>query len=524
VVGNSYLGANSGAASLRLTSSDPTGLNVIVPGQVTLVPGGSYFLASGGFTPSNAGPIQVSSFSGSGTVPTALTQTLLYGFSESFQGFRISTGSAPFTLASVEGYGWGTIAGTGATPLPTSYTGGATTGYFVSQDLGTRASLSAMGPGWASVRGSMTGTLSGTAGQTLTGQMTFTGINSLNTTYNYQGNATLASNGTLVWNYYGNWTNGANSGTASGQWTQVLGTYFTETVNSGTYVQAATSTTIDGTTYASKTVQDAAPLGGTRTVGTSPSTATTTSYAGIRTSKVNTFSSGGGTPNLTVQGVVAGSPWQTRWGVASISGTGIPTPSSATGFFAGPVTVDPTGKLTGQFVDTLPNAPGQPVDNVAVNLVSVPTGAGQTTSSFVQTVSGTVAQTPASTTQGSLITATPLPGTSTGLMAGNINANVNLSSTAVSPTYVTAGTTPMSAQIIGAVGGPAGGTQTGVASMHSLKGTGTNTRGLQHHGTATFQPAAGSTPATLTTNLNGLNPSRTGVAATQTGTVTVTPR
>jgi hypothetical protein len=539
VVGNSYLGANSGAASLRLTSSDPTGLNVIVPGQVTIVPGGSYFLAIGGFTPSNAGPIQVSSFSSAGTVPTALTQTLLYSFSESYQGFRISAASTPFTLASVEGYGWGTIAGTGATPLPTSYTG---TGYFVSQDLGTKASLTPMTPGWAGVTGSMTGTLSGnaTAGQTLTGQMAFVGANSLGTTYNYQGNATLASNGTLVWNYYGNWTNVASgaSGTASGQWTQVLGTYFEQTVNSGTFVQAEASTTIGGTTYASKTVQDVAPLGGTRTVGTSPSTATTTSYAGIRTSNQVTGNSPSGTPNLMVKGVVAGSPWQTRWGVATISGYG--SPAGPTTGISGPVTLDPSpsGKLTGQFVDVIPNSAGQVRANVTVNLVSVPVDPAypQTTSSFVQTVSGTVAQSPTSTitppppNPGSLTTPTPLAGTSTGLMSGNINANVILNSSAVSPTYVTASTTPMSAQIIGAVGGPAGGTQTGVASMHSLKGTGTNTRGLQHHGTATFQPGIPATtttpaiPATLTTNLNGLNPSRTGVAAGQTGTVTVTPR
>jgi hypothetical protein len=541
VVGNSYLGANSGAASLRLTSSDPTGLNVIVPGQVTLVPGGSYFLAIGGFTPSNAGPIQVSSFSSAGTVPTALTQTLLYSFSESYQGFRISAASTPFTLASVEGYGWGTIAGTGtgATLLPTSYTG---TGYFVSQDLGTKASLTPMTPGWAGVTGSMTGTLSGnaTAGQTLTGQMAFVGANSLGTTYNYQGNATLASNGTLVWNYYGNWTNVASgaSGTASGQWTQVLGTYFEQTVNSGTFVQAEASTTIGGTTYASKTVQDVAPLGGTRTVGTSPSTATTTSYAGIRTSNQVTGNSPSGTPNLMVKGVVAGSPWQTRWGVATISGYG--SPAGPTTGISGPVTLDPSpsGKLTGQFVDVIPNSAGQVRANVTVNLVSVPVDPAypQTTSSFVQTVSGTVAQSPTSTitppppNPGSLTTPTPLAGTSTGLMSGNINANVILNSSAVSPTYVTASTTPMSAQIIGAVGGPAGGTQTGVASMHSLKGTGTNTRGLHHHGTATFQPGIPATtttpaiPATLTTNLNGLNPSRTGVAAGQTGTVTVTPR
>ena len=193
---------------------------------------------------------------------------------------------------------------------------------------------------------------------------------------------------------------------------------------------------------------------------------------------MNTFNaSGSGTPNLTVQGVVAGSTWETRWGVATISGSRFP--GSTTGI-SGPVTLDPTGKLTGQFVDTVPNAPGQPADNVTVNYVSVPTGSGQTTSSFVQTVSGTVTQTPTGTTpstQGTLTTPTPLTGTGTGTIPGNINANVNLTTIAANPTYVTAGTGPMSAQIIGAVGGPAGGPQTGVASMHSIK-----TVGGQHPG------------------------------------------
>jgi hypothetical protein len=538
VVGTSWLGANSGPASLTLTAATPGVFSVTVPGQISLVPGGSYFTANGGLTPTSAGAIQVSSSSGPGTIPTALAQLPLYGFSETYQGFRIGTGSAPFTLANVEGYGWGSITGSsvfGTTPttsLPTSYTGGSTTGYFVSQDLGTRASLSAMPPGWASVKGTMTGILSGTAGQTLTGQMVFTGVNSLGTNYNFQGNATLAPNGTLVWNYYGNWTNGANTGTANGEWTQVLGTYFTETINPGgsTYQSVGSITVGGGTPNNFAIVKDDAPLSGNSTLKTGTSPNTTVSYAGIRTSTVNTFTPLSGTPNLTVQGVVAGSPWQTRWGVASISGTGIPTPSSATGFFAGPVTVDPTtNKLVGQFVDTLPNGAGQPADNVTVNLVSVQAGAGQTTASFVQTTQnpGTVTQTPTGTTpstQATLITPTPMPGTSTGLMAGNINTSVNLTTTAVSPTYVTAGTASMHAKIIGAVGGPTGGTLTGVASMHSLKTIGGNTRALQYHGTATFQPAAGSTPATLTTNLNGLNLSRTGIAASQTGTVTVTPR
>jgi hypothetical protein len=525
VVDTSYLGANFGNASVTIGSST-SGLNLTVPGNVGLSNGGSYFTASGVFAPSNFGPVQVNTFTGPTTLPTGLAQTPLYSFSEIYQGFRISTGTTPFTLASVEGYGWGSITGTGANPLPTSYTGGATTGYFVSQDLGTRASLSAMTPGWAGVTGSLTGALSGTAGQTLVGQMVFSGTNSLGTTYNYQGNATMAADGTLVWNYYGTWTKGSTTGTASGTWTQVLGTYF-EQYLSGTATQTATTTTAGGTTLSVAAIKDVGSLTGTHTMS-GATTNVTGSAAGSVASTVNTFPAGPntGSGTLSVKGVVAGSPWQNRWGVATMSGTG----TLGTASTSGTVTLDPTNKLTGQFVDVVPNGPGQAADNVTVNLVSVPVGSGQTTSSFVQTVSGPATQTAVGTppsTQATLTTTTPLPGTSAGLMSGNINANVNLTTTAVSPTYVTAApglTGPMSATIVGAVGGPANGPQTGVASMHSVKTIGGRTRAMQHLGTATHRPAVGTTPPALTVNLNGLNNSHSGVAASQSGTVTVTPK
>jgi hypothetical protein len=227
-----------------------------------------------------------------------------------------------------------------------------------------------------------------------------------------------------------------------------------------------------------------------------------------------------GTPDLTLQGVVAGSTFETQWGVATISGTGSP---SSTGI-SGPVTLDPSGKLTGQFVGVALNEPGQPVDNLMVNYVSVPTGSGQTTSSFIQTVSGTVTQTPIGatpSTQGTLTTPTPLSGTGTGTISGDISANLNMSTIAANATYVTAGTGPMSAQIIGAVGGPAGGLQTGVASMTAIKTVGEDTRALQYLGTVANQPAVGTTPASSTVFLNGLNLSSTGVAASQSGTVQV---
>ena len=67
-------------------------------------------------------------------------------------------------------------------------------------------------------------------------------------------------------------------------------------------------------------------MGGSRTVGTASPTAVTASGAGDpdlhgeHPSKVPST----GTPDLTIQGVVAGSTWETRWGVATISGTGSP--------------------------------------------------------------------------------------------------------------------------------------------------------------------------------------------------------
>lgn len=516
VVGNSSNGAIFGLANLSLGSP----LNVSIPGYTVLTSGGAIFNTGGVFVqPSGTSPTSVVNVQ-----PATLSQAL-YSFAETYNGFRLGTGTTPFTVANSEGYGWGAITGTGASPLPTSYTGGSSTGYFVSQDLGTRASLTAMAPGYASVTGSLTGTLSGVSGQTLSGQMSFTGQNSRGANLNYQGTATLATNGTLVWNYYGTWSSGSTSGTGSGTWTQVLGTYFEETINSGSFVQAASSTTIGGTTYSSATVQDSTPLTGTRKVGTGAPTSTTGSFAGIRTSTVNTFgSASGAVPNMTIKGVVAGSDWQTKWGVATISGAGSPAGSTK---ISGPVTLDPAGKLTGQFVDVIPTGSTTPVDNVTVNLVSVPAGTGQTTSSFVQTVSGNVTQTPVGTTptaQATLTTPTALTGTSTGLMSGNIDAKVALTSMAVTPVYVTAGTGPMSAQIIGAVGGPAGGPQTGVASMHSIKTIGGRTSQHTHLGTATHQPATVTTPATLTTTLQGLNNFHSGVAASQAGTVTITPR
>jgi hypothetical protein len=60
--------------------------------------------------------------------------------------------------------------------------------------------------------------------------------------------------------------------------------------------------------------------------------------------------------------------------------------------------------------------------------------------------------------------------------------------------------------------------------MHSHKTVRGATKPMLDVGTATHRPATASTPATLTTNLQGLNNSNSGVAAAQSGTMTVTPK
>ena len=279
----------------------------------------------------------------------------------------------------------------------------------MAQDLGTRASATTLGTNWAGVTGTLTGTLSGVAGQTLSGQMTFTGTNTVGTTFNYTGQAALSTDGRLLYNYYGNWVNGTQTGTGSGTMVQVAGTPITETVTGG-YTQTSTTGTPNTTAVVNTT-----PLTGTRTdAGTT--TATTASLGSGRSSPVNTFPNGSGSTTVTVNGVVAGPTWDTRWGVATVGITNTPTGGTLTTApsVTGVVTVDTAGTLTGQFVGQIKNTDGS-LDTIGRNLVSVTQASGLTTSSFAQAATGTVTQTPVSGTSGqqaTITTPTPLTGVS----------------------------------------------------------------------------------------------------------------
>ena len=390
VVGGSNVGALSGNATLSMYTgtSGPFNFGVTdqgvpvpgqgIPGQISLTNGGSYFVAQGGSVQNyTTTPYIVNVFSSppspSGGPQALATQPLttgsLFSFSESYNGFRVSTSIAS-NMVSIEGYGYGLRTGTtvaGTSPLPTSYGG-----YFVAQDLGTRVSSTTLGVNWAGVTGTLTGTLSGVAGQTLSGQMTFSGTSQNGTTFNYSGQASLATDGRLIYNYYGSWINGSQTGTGSGTLLQVAGTQLTETLTGG-YQQTSTTGTPNTTTVVNTT-----PLTGTRTDpgSTTPSTTTTASMGSLRTAPTNTFPTGSGSMVVTVDGVVAGPNYDTRWGVATVGISNTPTGSTTPTIappVTGVVTIDPSNTLTGQFVGQIKNPDGT-VDTLGRNLVSVTPG------------------------------------------------------------------------------------------------------------------------------------------------------
>ncbi|MFH1594983.1 MAG: hypothetical protein ABIG94_01250, partial [Pseudomonadota bacterium] len=366
--------------------------------------------------------------------------------------------------------------------------------------------------------------------------MTFTGTSSLGTSYSYQGNVSLAPDGRLVYMYGGTATTISGQPiTQSGVIQQVPGTYFTETAGTagGNYQQAATTS---GPLNILAT-QDSTSLSGKRTMYPSgpsePGTDINTkaSFASAQTSNGGTFSPTSGSINLTLQGVVAGAAWETKWGVASLTPSFTPAGSTepiTRPTINGPVTIGTDLKLTGQFVDQIPNSFGS-FDKLSRNLVSV-TGTGQTTSSFVQTVGGDFSQTATNNGTQATAIAPALTGTATGTLSGPVGGTLIINSQTGVPSTFGTNSGTISAHVVGVVGGPAGGVQTGVGSTQVIRTitSGDGAGGIRlprFEGTTVLTPAAGSTPPTLTTTLNGvLNVAPNGASTTQSGVLATTPK
>ena len=512
-------GGTSGIASLQVDLSSVT---TTLPGTVNLSPGGSgvaggtLFIPAPVFIQTNS-PYSIQINQNFGNTLSSLTQGTSWSFTESYNGFRIATLATTPNLASTEGYAWTKFT---SSNLPSSsYLG---TGYGLIQNLGTLASASSLSSNILGVNGTISGILSGVNGQSLSGQATFTGTNSSGVNFSYSGNVVMAPNGQLYFSYGGSWTTpSGQTGTGNGSIQQVPGTYFTEVVT-GQYAQVANSSSGVNNLAATGQVN----MTGTRIMdpgGANTTTTTVASFANQRSSTVNSFTSSSGTASVTVQGVVAGSSWQTQWGVATTTPTYTPSGGSPTtsGGSTGPVTIDPTGTLTTQSVGTIASG-GYTPDTISRNLISVPASSGQVVSSYAQTASGAFSQ--AATSDGSAKTVTAnLTGTSTGVLAGNTSANLNITSTALNPGSYLSGSGNMTINSVGVLAGQPGGVQTGISTHQGVRTINETTRMPVYVGSTTLTPGSGSTPATLATNLFGVN--RTiGGGASQVGTLVVTPK
>jgi hypothetical protein len=528
VVGTWAGGNQFGAATFTLSSP----LSMSIPGFVNINSGTTYFNMGGLFTQLNGSPVNVSQ------VP----QTVLWTFYETYFGFRLSTSSSPYNLAGIEGYAWGQRLGTTTgftvppgytftvpagftaqgSALPASYCG-----YFIAQDLGSRAALvnGTLGSSWVTVTGTLAGNLSGPSGGTLTGQAIFTGTTSTGVQFTYSGPVSLSSDGKLTFSYGGTWTALNGSGTGGGSISQIPGTYFTETA-SGNLQATSTPYPVgsSGATLNVATVTDTAGLNGQRIMapGTSGQTTTSTtgSFAAGAASQTNTYPSGSTGATLTLQGVVASTTGGTSYGVATGSSPEVSAALGSAATISGPVSIDAAGKLTGQFVDSGGS------NKIGINMVSVPAGSGQSTSSFTQTVTGNFSQTADPTGTMSTLTAPSVTGTATGTLSGATTGSLTLNSQTTTTGTLGTNSGTVTASVVGVVGGPTGGLQTGVASVQLIRnvtaGSGTGTYLPRYLGGAALQPASGTAPAVLTTNLSSIlnNSPINGASLNQTGVLT----
>ena len=465
---------------------DQSGLNATMQGVVSGPAGGSQTgvmtttgTGSGGSSSDTfAGPVTInpdgslsatfygtnthSSYTGSGiftqtgtwsqtaqAIPAAST----YSFSipNLFASYLLTSTSSTTASVNVSAFGMRPSGDSGSSVYPGMYLGS-----------GSGSATGSFAPG-INISGAISGALSGTVsgilgGYNLTGTGTFTpsgGSSSLT------GTVTIAPNGSMTFSYSGPLTIGEQTYTVSGTLTQYVGIPVSQNA-SGTYqaVQGGSNPTLLNT----------GQMSGNHIIGSSSPSSTNASLA---LSYGNGFGqqpplSAGSTGYFSVSGTGAVQPWyggQQTWGMLNSTVT-----VNSSKFFGNPanVTYNPsTGNLTSQI------ASGQVVYGPYLNavLADTPTSSGQTTTSFYQTLSpGTYQVTSSSPYSTGVYTNTsPLAGTmqlggSGSIVSAPITANFNFTGTGTSgafPASYSGTFTPNS--FLGAVAGPATGTQTGWA-------------------------------------------------------------
>ena len=484
-----------------------------------------------------------------------------YRFMQTYSGYSLLSPGATSNLTNIEGYAWGQRTGVSDS-------------YFVAQDVGTRTTLSTsssfssvLDNSSVQVSGRMMGSLTGVlGGQDLTGRMVFQGIESDGVKFTYRGAVTLQADGSMVFNYRGYWSTGTGYGSGSGsgaarrsgmgygasgyghgtgqQFIQQYTDYAfgkaqgTMTFAPGTFFsQTATGTVqaILDTNTSSLVLLDKGGVEGTRK-GAYPGNFKGSLAAIISASGLGDLPSYGsgrgklGTADLTMkmQGVVAGQPGAPLAGVMDVN---MQVDGNALPKFAGPVSLDPaTGMLSGQGSTSINLGEGATA-NLTAAWIQAPKGSGIKTDSFMVTAAGGKFEQVSSDKNNvaTITSTTPMTGHLKGVNAGPVSTDFNLTSTITDPMvrFPKNIQGQAAATMVGVVAGTPGGDKNGIAqAVLSLKDKSTGKVHPQAlFGTVNINNSNGQMNAIL----NGTNPAIKPavpivVPATQTGTVTVTPK
>jgi hypothetical protein len=415
--------------------------------------------------------------------------------------------------ASVQSQGFGTRTGV----FPGTYLGnvdnGTLTGSSNSFSLGNGSSTS--------VSGTLSGTVTGVlGGYTLTGTGSFSGTSNTGQTINYTGPITITPNGALTFNYTGSVAQGTTTLNAAGTMTENFGIAVSQS-SSGTYQVVSGGS--------NPTLLNTGQMTGNQYISGGGSPTTNGSLA-------LSYGNGSGLPPLatgasgtfSVSGAGAVSPWyggQPTYGVLSSTVTVNTTSVSQTPM---QVTYNPTtGNLTGQV------AIGGAYSNSYINaiLATTPTSSGQTTTSIYQTFSPGTYQLSSSSPYGtgvytntSPLSGTMLLGGSGAIVSAPITANFNLTGTGAAGAFPPSdGGMVTVNNFLGAVAGPATGTQTGfVMGSASFNSSLYSSSSMGFGGVFTLGPNTTSPPlqASLTIGQGNSGTSPYGYPMSVTGTWT----
>jgi len=473
-------------------------------GPVTINPNGSLSASFYGTNTDNSvTPAPAGLFKQSGTwsqtaqaIPTASTYSFSIPLTDSDYINPTST-----TQASVQSQGFGTRTGV----FPGTYLGyvenGTLTGSSGSFSVGNGSNIG--------VSGTLSGTVTGVlGGYTLTGNGSFSATSATGQAVNYTGPITITPDGTLTFTYTGTVTQGDSPTlNAAGTMTQQFGIAISQSA-SGTYQVAGGSNSLLNTSQ----------MTGSQNVSGVGSTATNGSLAliyGPGSGLPWRYTGGSGTMSLSGSGAL--SPWyggQLTNGWMSSTVTVDSTSVSQTGTY---LTYDPTTRnLTGQVVNDLGS--GTYINGM---LATTPTGSGQTTRSFVESLGGGFQLTSNSpyntatfTNSGGSLSGTMQMGGSGAVVPYPITANFNLTGTSQAGAFPASASGSVSVNnMYGAVAGPANGTMTGLAfgtlSANSPTSFVMNIPGPFTINTDPTLPVGSSLPATLTLsqeNTSGTSP------------------